>query len=237
VTTRAPLPFDAVIFDCDGVLVDSEIIAMAVERDELARLGLHYSSAEFCRRFLGLTNREFFAELDADRRERLGLPLPDAFRTARRARLEAAFETELYAVEGAREAVLACPAPVAVASSSGQAGLEVKLARTLLHELFHPHVYGGDRVARGKPDPDLFLLTAERLDVAPERCLVVEDSMNGIAAGLAAGMTVWGFTGGGHADDGFGERQLARGAARTLAHWREVRAEFETWTQPRRLAS
>jgi len=233
----APRPtFDAVIFHCDGVLVDSEVIAMRVECEELAKLGLHYSPAEFCRRFMGLTNREFFAELDTDRRARLGLPLPDSFVKARRARLTAAFEDRLVPVEAAREAVLAAPAPVAVASSSGQEGLEIKLALAGLRDLFGPHVYGGDRVVRGKPDPDLFLLAARELGAAPERCLVIEDSLNGIVAGLAAGMTVWGFTGGSHADAAFGAVQLARGAARSFGHWDAVRAEFETWTAPERLA-
>jgi beta-phosphoglucomutase-like phosphatase (HAD superfamily) len=225
-----------VIFDCDGVLVDSEVIAMRVECEELGKLGLHYSPAEFCRRFMGLTNREFFAELDRDRRARMGRPLPDSFVTARRARLEAAFEDCLVAVEGAREAVMAAPAPVAVASSSGQKGLEVKLGLAGLRDLFDPHIYGGDRVPRGKPDPDLFLLTARELGAPPARCLVVEDSLNGIAAGLAAGMTVWGFTGGGHADVAFAQVQLARGAQASFGHWDEVRAEFETWTTAERLA-
>lgn len=234
--TAPGLPFDAVIFDCDGVLVDSEVIAMRVECEELSKLGMDYSPAEFCRRFMGLTNREFFAELDADRRARQGLPLPDSFITARRARLEAAFEDGLLAVEGAREAVAAAPVPVAVASSSGQKGLEVKLTLAGLSDLFGPHVYGGDRVPRGKPDPDLFLLTARELDVGPKRCLVIEDSLNGIAAGLAAGMTVWGFTGGGHADAAFAQVQLARGAEASFAHWDEVRAKFATWRPAERLA-
>jgi beta-phosphoglucomutase-like phosphatase (HAD superfamily) len=222
-------PFAAVIFDCDGVLVDSEVLALEVELDELAALGLDYDRDEFCARFMGLNNPAFYAALDADRRARLGEGLPDSFAVAHRARLWRAYETRLLEVEGAGEAVAACRSPRAVASSSGGAMLELKLKRTGLWPLFDPHVYGGDKVKRAKPAPDIFLLAAAGLGAEPAACLVLEDTENGVAAARAAGMTVWAFCGGGHMGPADAARLRAAGAQRTLSHWREARALFDAW--------
>jgi HAD superfamily hydrolase (TIGR01509 family) len=218
--------FDAVIFDCDGVLVDSEVIALEVELAVLAELGLHYPLAEFGARFLGMHDHAFRDALDADSQSRLGRPLPEDFLERVYARRRVEMEARLTAVAGAAEAVAAWRGPRAVASSSRAVFLRRKLEQTGLLALFEPHVYSADLVARGKPFPDIFLHAAEALAVAPPTCLVLEDSANGVVAGRAAGMTVWGFTGGGHCDDATAARLLEAGAERVVCDWAEAARLF-----------
>ena len=202
--------FDAIIFDCDGVLVDSEVLAIRGERRALADYGLDYSAAEFVRRFVGLHDDAFWTALRADYHDKHNRPAPDDFAevilAARREEMAA-----LQVIEGAAQALQAHPC-VAVASSSRAHFLESKLKRMGLWEHAAPHVYSADLVENGKPAPDIFLYTAERLGVAPTRCLVLEDSENGVRAGVAAGMRVWGFLGGGHIFEGHGERLRTAGA-------------------------
>jgi beta-phosphoglucomutase-like phosphatase (HAD superfamily) len=120
--------------------------------------------------------------------------------------------------------VAAVRLPKAVASSSGIEALDYKLKKVGLWDAFAPHVYSSEHVARAKPAPDLFLHAAERLGIAPADCLVLEDSVNGVKAGLAAGMTVWGFGGGGHMDDAVCASLAEAGAHRLVGDWDEARA-------------
>ena len=210
--------FEAVIFDCDGVLVDSEVLAIRGERNALAEMGLDYAPEDFVRRFVGLHDGAFIEQLSADFRARLNVAPPDDFGDriidGRRREMKA-----LTAVAGAGEALAAArkaARAVAVASSSRAHFLDAKLKRTNLHGFAAPHIYSADLVARGKPAPDIFLYTAQKLGAAPERCLVLEDSVNGVAAGVAAGMTVWGFLGGGHIFDGHAARLEEAGASATI---------------------
>lgn len=204
----------AVIFDCDGVLVDSEALAIKGERRALAELGLDYPPEEYVRRFTGLHDAAFFEALANDYRAAFSAPPPIDFEqkvfAGRRSEMAA-----LTAIEGAGEALSQAQClvgAVAVASSSRAHFLESKLRRMNLWARAAPHIYSSDLVANGKPAPDIFLYTAERLGVDPARCLVVEDSENGVRAGAAAGMTVCGFTGGGHCFAGHAERLKAAGA-------------------------
>jgi beta-phosphoglucomutase-like phosphatase (HAD superfamily) len=231
-TSSAPTPFDAVIFDCDGVLVDSEALALDIELEELAALGLVYGRDQFCARFLGMNNKDFYAALHSDRLERTGEGLPQSFITAQRERMFAACHDRLGEVPGAASAVAACPLDKAVASSSGAQLLRVKLEATGLWSAFAPQIYSGDMVERGKPAPDIFRLAANGLGHAPERCLVIEDSENGVRAARAAGATAWGFTGGGHMGPRDASRLLHAGAERVLHGWHEARALFEGWNRP-----
>jgi HAD superfamily hydrolase (TIGR01509 family) len=211
-------PFSAVIFDCDGVLVDSEVLAIRGERAALEALGLHYTPEEYVRRFVGLHDAAFFDQLRDDHRARLGVDAPAYFEeqvlSGRRREMHA-----LTIIAGADAAVAVAKARVgrvAVASSARAVFLESKLRRMGLYDLAAPHVYSADLVAAGKPAPDIFLYAAEKIGADPMRCLVLEDSVNGVRAGLSAGMTVWGFTGGGHCYAGYGERLLAAGAQRII---------------------
>jgi HAD superfamily hydrolase (TIGR01509 family) len=212
---------EAVIFDCDGVLVDSEVLALEVELGSLAEIGLDYSRPEFVARFTGRSNEAFFALLEEDSLARRGCGLPEGFRDACHAKYRAAYE-RLVEVPGARAAVASVTLPKAVASSSTHDALGEKLRKTAMWDLFAPHIYSADHVVHAKPAPDLFLHAAEALRIAPSACLVLEDSTNGVAAARAAGMRVWGFSGGGHMDDALGARLLTAGAERLIRSWPEA---------------
>ena len=212
--------FKAVIFDCDGVLVDSEVIALKVELEMLAEQGLTFERNDYVIRFMGLSTDTYHAAIDQEAKKRLGRPISEAIRQSER--LRAVMVAELTEVPGAIHAVKALTLPKAIASSGSLAGLERKLKRTGLWDHFAPHVYGAEHVANAKPAPDLFLHAAAALDIAPADCLVLEDSVNGVIGARAAGMTVWGFLGGGHATDGLGERLLGAGAERLVRDWAEA---------------
>ncbi len=213
--------FDALIFDCDGVLVDSEVIAIQCEREILAGWGLDYPFETFVQRFVGLHNRDFHNAIAADA-QAAGLTLPDDFRTALHANHWKRFEAELKAIDGVLDVAAAFSGLQAVASSSEADKLVRKLELTGLHETFAPHIFSSDLVANGKPAPDLFLLAADRIGARPDTCLVIEDSVNGVKAARAAGMTAWGFTGGGHADAGLAGRLTDAGAHGVFASHRQI---------------
>lgn len=216
----------AVIFDCDGVLVDSEILAIEVEIALLAEYGLTYAPADYHRRFLGLNDAAYNAALDIDARERTGRPLPtDFLRRAHSQRWDAC-QTRLVEVPGCGAAVSALALPKAVASSSGADFLREKLRLTGLLEAFDPHVYSADLVERAKPHPDIFLHAAGRLGVDPVGCLAIEDSVNGVRSALAAGMTVWGFAAGGHVDTEGAARLAKAGAHEVVGTWAEAAERF-----------
>jgi len=217
----------AVIFDCDGVLVDSEVLIHAIELEALAELGMHYESGPFKARFLGMSNPDYYAALDADAVERLGRPIRHEMQPRMKARVRKVFDEQLQAVPGALMAVQAVRLPKAVASSSGVEALDYKLKKLALWDAFAPHIYSAEHVPYAKPAPDLFLHAAAQLGIAPADCLVIEDSVNGVKAGLAAGMTVWGFAGGGHMDTPMRDMLVKVGAHHQVACWPEAQALFE----------
>jgi HAD superfamily hydrolase (TIGR01509 family) len=216
----------AVIFDCDGVLVDSEVIAHEVEMAALGEIGLTYDRHDFKARFMGMSDKAFHAALEEDGQARLGRSIIEEIRPRMKERYAAAMETRLAAIAGVHAALDAVRALKAVASSSTTDGLEKKLRKTGLWDRFAPHVYSADDVTHSKPAPDLFLLAARKLDVEPKHCLVIEDSVNGVVAAHAAGMTVWGFMGGGHMDEHSRERLVAARVERIVENWNEAVALF-----------
>lgn len=175
-----------VIFDCDGVLVDSEGLSNAALSATLAEAGLELTVEQTMAEFMGRDRRW----LDARAAELLGRPLPDAFWPDYLARREGSFRAELSAVEGIEEALGEIEAPKCVASSSGHATLRLTLGLTGLWDRFEGHIYSAADVALGKPAPDLFLHAARSEGHAPDGCVVVEDSPAGVQAGRAAGMRV-----------------------------------------------
>lgn len=213
----------AIIFDCDGVLVDSEMIYLSVEREFLGRQGLSFDEDEYRRRFMGLKTADYIAALDEEHRRVKGRGLPDTYAADFRSECIRRLKAELQIIDGIETLLDHYSGAVAVASSSAVETLQLKMEMTGLHPRFAPHIYSGDLVENGKPAPDLFLLAAKQIGRAPANCLVIEDSVNGVRAGLAAGMTVWGFTGGGHADDGLESRLRAAGAHDVLPHFEAVR--------------
>jgi len=186
--------FDLVIFDCDGVLIDSEIISARMLVAELARLGLTIDLPYVERNFLG---RSYPVVMETIRRE-FGLDLPPDFEVQYREALLAAFQQELKIVPHVREVLSTIAVPFCVATSSSPRRVEMSLALVGLTPLISGRVFTSTLVARGKPAPDLFLYAAKKMGARPDRTLVIEDSLTGIRAGLAAGMTVWRFVGGSH---------------------------------------
>lgn len=186
--------FDLVIFDCDGVLIDSEIISARMLVAELSRLGLTIDLPYVERHFLG---RSYPVVMETIRRE-FGLDLPPEFETQYREGLLAAFQSSLKVVPHVHEVLAGIGVPFCVATSSSPRRVEMSLELVGLSDLVGDRVFTSTMVARGKPAPDLFLHAAERMGAAPARTLVIEDSLTGLRAGLAAGMTVWRFVGASH---------------------------------------
>ena len=186
-----------VIFDCDGVLVDSEPLAVRVLRDTLARRGLSVSTRDAYARFLGRSLGSVVDDVEAEH----GLRLTSADLAKMREELAELFRAELQPVPHVAETVaaIAKSRAVCVASSSLPERLRLSLGITGLAPHFEGHIYSASEVARGKPAPDLFLHAARNLGVPPHKCLVIEDSAAGVGAARAAGMHVFGFCGGAHA--------------------------------------
>lgn len=188
------MEFGLVIFDCDGVLIDSEVISLRMLISELRSHGLELTVEFVSRHFLGRSYPVVLQEI----RSRFGLDLPPSFEADYRTRLLAAFERELRVMPGVAEVVRGLAAPFCVATSSSPERVRHSLQIAGLSSLMGTHVFTASEVARGKPAPDLFLHSAARMGVEPARCLVIEDTETGIRAGRAAGMQVWRFTGGSH---------------------------------------
>jgi HAD superfamily hydrolase (TIGR01509 family) len=185
---------EVVIFDCDGVLVDSELIALAVTRRMLGEAGLNLSDDETRVRFLGMRQDLVLERVEAE----LGAPLPKDFPDKLSREILSIFGRELKGVEGVRQAIQGLEARVCVASSSEPDRLRFALRVTDYETMFSPNIFSAAQVERGKPHPDLFLFAARSMGVAPRDCLVIEDSVAGVTAARAAGMTVFGFAGGSH---------------------------------------
>jgi HAD superfamily hydrolase (TIGR01509 family) len=210
---------EVVIFDCDGVLVDSEVIALAETRQALGEAGLHLSDEEVLDRFLGLSADAVALSAKKD----LGGALPASFSSDLTRRILTGFEHELKGVVGIRQALAGLGARVCVASSSPPERIRLSLAAVGYKALFEPNIFSASAVKRGKPNPDLFLHAASAMNAEPAACLVIEDSVPGVQAAAAAGMPVFGFTGGSHVTGAAqGKRLLAAGAALIFADMTEL---------------
>ena len=212
------MAFALTIFDCDGVLIDSEIIACRVHAAELTRHGIAMTAEQVMDRFLGFSQKRMHEVMEAE----AGLSLPDSFAATYAVALRAAFEADLEAMPGIVEALDMLGTPACVASSSSHERLRLTLGLTGLYDRFAPNVFSSSDVANGKPAPDLFLHAAGRMGAAPADCLVVEDSVSGVTAAVAAGMMPIGFIGGRHCRPGHAEKLTAAGAARIVADIREI---------------
>lgn len=180
------LPVSAVIFDCDGVLVNSEEIAQEVEVAMLSAIGLHYDRREYMTRFMGTSEDAWWQGLEDDAMARLGRSIRQELEHSLNAKLRAEFQARLAEIPGAAAAISRVRQLRAVASSSGTTSLALKLKTVGHWNLFAPHVYSADHVKASKPAPDLFLHAAAALGVEASRCVVIEDSLNGVLAARAA---------------------------------------------------
>ncbi len=206
---------ELVVFDCDGVLVDSEPIANRVMAEAITGLGWPLSTADCTARFKGHHLDTVIAAVE----DRLGRPVPEAWLRDLRAATGAAFERELQAVPGvvaALDAVAAGGLATCVASQGPPEKMAVSLGVTGLRARFEGRIFSAYQVARGKPRPDLFLFAAAAMGVAPRACVVIEDSPLGVTAAKAAGMDVLGFA---PEDDG---AELAAAGARLFRDMAEL---------------
>ena len=213
------LNYSLVIFDCDGVLVDSEPLSLSVLSDALTRQGLPADIPYVTRHFLG---RQLGTVRSHASSHQIELP-PDFERDLNTSLVER-FRQELRPVPFVADALAQLGLPRCVASSSELPRVELSLQVTGLAEFFSEHVYTAEMVARGKPAPDLFFYAAQQMGAVPAECLVIEDSPFGVLAGRAAGMEVWGFTGGGHhlGREGAGRPLLEAGAHRLFDDMRTL---------------
>jgi HAD superfamily hydrolase (TIGR01509 family) len=213
-------PVDLIIFDCDGVLVDSEVISCRAHAETLTRHGYPITADQVQARFLGRSMRQATLEVEAE----LGRSLPDDFPARVNAEVFRLFAASLIAIPHIEEALAAIVLPVCVASSGPPEKISASLNRVGLYDRFAPNIFSASEVRNSKPAPDLFLLAAERMTVSPDRCLVIEDSVAGIAGARAAGMAVLGFHGGSHCREGYAETLRAAGAAMTFDDMRQLPA-------------
>ena len=214
------------IFDCDGVLVDSEAIAIRVEEVRLAEAGFAVTAAEIAERFVGLSYASMAAQLETQ----FGQPLPDSLLAAVQVETMERFPSELEEVPGVGKVLAESSLPRCVASSSDLDRIRLSLELTNLAPMFEDDlVFSAQMVENGKPAPDLFLFAANQMGADPKNCVVIEDSPHGVAAGVAAGMPVIGLTAGGHATPALAQRLLDAGAATVVATTADLAATLRDW--------
>jgi HAD superfamily hydrolase (TIGR01509 family) len=211
-------PPSLVIFDCDGVLVDSEVIASRIFAERLVAEGIAAGIDEAVAAGVGMSAMTLSAAVE----QRFGRPLPAGFIERMRACTIAAFTDELRAIDGIAALLTALRLPRCVASNSHIDRVRHALTTTGLLGFFDPHIYTAAMVERSKPAPDLFLFAAARHGVAPEDCLVIEDSLSGVSAALAAGMPVVGFVGGSHCRADHAEVMRGAGCLQVFARMGEL---------------
>lgn len=205
---------DLVIFDCDGVLVDSEPIVNRAHAETLAACGCPIDEGELFERFCGVSDKDMLAVIERE----AGRLLPADYADRVSAIVAREYRRSLRAIDGVAAVLAAIRVPVCIASSGAPVQIRRGLDATGLALYFAGNLFSAAMVARGKPAPDLFLYAAHRMGAAPPCCVVVEDSLPGVAGALAAGMIAIGFTGGSHCRPGHGLRLAAQGAAAVVEH-------------------
>ncbi|MFZ2103321.1 MAG: HAD family hydrolase [Oricola sp.] len=208
---------ELVIFDCDGVLIDSEVISARILIGQLGRVGVHVDFPYVQRHFLGRSWTKVAAEVRINH----GLDLTSDFEERYRSELLAAFETELQTVSGVETVLNELAVKSCVATSSSPKRAHRSLDLSGLTSFFGDRLFTASQVKNGKPAPDLFYLAADMMGVPRARCLVIEDSMPGVVAARAAGMEVWRFTGASHLK-GLDPAELDQGGTLTV---------FDKWEQ------
>jgi HAD superfamily hydrolase (TIGR01509 family) len=198
------------VFDCDGVIVDSEIIAAEVDAEFLTEAGYEITPAAVNRRFAGMTARDFGEIVVAE----MGRPLPEDFFARTKAEIDRRLASELKPVAGIREVLDRLDGPRCVCSNSASERLRISLQKTELYDRFAPHIYSAVEVGtrEPKPSPNVYRYAIEEFGVPPREALVIEDSVSGVTAARAAGVRVVGFTGGSHTWPGHADLLTEAGA-------------------------
>jgi len=209
---------DLVIFDCDGVLVDSEVISCRAHSEMLTRHGYPITADQVLARFLGVSDREARQAIETE----IGRKLPDDFEIQVKQATLQFYAGDLRAIAHVGEAIAAIGLPKCVASSGTPEKIRHGLTCAGLYDHLAPNIFSASQVMRGKPAPDLFLFAAEQMQASPGRCLVIEDSVPGITGARAAGMTVLGFHGGSHCRPGHADTLRSAGAVTTFDDMRQL---------------
>jgi HAD superfamily hydrolase (TIGR01509 family) len=212
------LNFDLIIFDCDGVLVDSEVISCRAHAETLTLHGYPITADRVLERFLGVSEREARLMIENE----TGRKLPEDFESQVNQATLQFYADDLRAISHVGEAIAAIGLPKCVASSGTPDKIRHGLTCTGLYSQFAPHVFSASQVKRGKPAPDLFLFAAAQMQASPARCLVIEDSVPGVTGALAAGMSVFGFHGGSHCRPAHADILRAAGAHLTFDDMRQL---------------
>jgi HAD superfamily hydrolase (TIGR01509 family) len=221
--------FDLIIFDCDGVLVDSEIIAAQVESRLLTDAGYPISTEEMGERFSGMTWKNILLEVERE----ASIPLSASLLEKSEKLLDARLERDVKVIEGVKTALSRMTLPRCICSNSSSARLDMMLTKVGLKPYFEGHIYsakdlGPDRV---KPKPDIFLHGAKQFNVSPDRVVVVEDSVHGIKGARAAGMRVIGFTGASHTYPSHADRLTDAGAETVIARMQDLPATIQALSE------
>lgn len=225
----ADFPFDAVLFDCDGVLVDSEPITNRVLAEMLGELGWQISPEETLRTFVGKAVKDEAALIEAN----TGVAITQTWLEHFRERRNAALDRELVTIHGAASAVRSLHATlggrIAVASGADRRKVELQLKKAGILDCFDGRIFSGHETPRSKPYPDVYLAAAEALGVDPARCAIVEDTVAGATAGVAAGATVFGYSPGevGHSDP---DALRAAGVVHVFRNMEQLPALLAQWT-------
>lgn len=220
-----------IIFDCDGVLVDSEILASEVNRTLAKEMGMEISLDDLSLRFSGLTGDAIFEKIS----EELAVPIPENIVERSDQMLDEALKQSLQAVAGVHDMLETIDDPYCICSNSTTVRLEQNLKIVSLFDQFRPHIFSALEVRQNlpKPSPDVFLHAAEKFGVAPQDAIVIEDSSHGVEGAVAAGMRVIGFTGASHTYPGHGEKLMDAGAETTVSMLSDVNPTIQalkSWT-------
>lgn len=221
------MPLSLVMFDCDGVLVDSEILAAQVEAERFAEIGIEIAAAEIAERFAGLTLLRMLELLAAE----TGQNFPEDFAARTDEEIERRLRSSVEAIPGVAAMLDRIDLPRCICSNSGSERLETMLRKVELWDRFRPYVFSALEVGtrRGKPAPDVYLYGAEQFSAAPGETIVLEDSVHGVAAASAAGCRVVGFTGGRHTYAGHGHALSEAGAETVIKRLSEFPAVVEAF--------
>ncbi|CAN7425350.1 HAD family phosphatase [Mesorhizobium amorphae] len=213
---------DLVIFDCDGVLVDSEIIAARIEAELLTSAGYEISPEELAETYAGLTFKDIMMRVE----EKSAIPFQVSLIDRAEELVDRKLRSDVRAIDGVREAVAAVTVPRCICSNSRSERIEFMLEKVHLLPFFAGRIFSAMETPTGKtkPAPDVFLLAAEKLNAKPENTFVIEDSVHGVAGARAAGMRVIGFTGAGHSYPGHADALTEAGAETVIRRWAELKS-------------
>ena len=223
---------DLVIFDCDGVLVDSEIIAARIEAELITQAGYEISAEELAETYAGLTFKDIMLRVE----EKSQIPFQASLIDRAEELVDRKLRSDVRIIDGAREAVAAVTAPRAVCSNSRTERVEFMLEKVRLLPFFAGRIFSGLDIPskKTKPAPDVFLYAAEKLGANPKNTFVIEDSVHGITGARAAGMRVIGFTGAGHSYPGHADALTEAGAETVIRRWAELNstiAALSEWSE------